>query len=244
MAARITRAKKKIAAGPHPVPGAGAATSCPNASRPCWPWCTCCSPPGTPRRPGADLVRRDLVERALDLARMLRELMPDDARGRRAAGAAAAHRRAPRDPDRPRTGGWCCSRSRTAPGGTAPRSPRGSTLVARRCGGGRPGRLRPAGRDRRGARRGAELGGDRLGARSSRSTTCCWVWPSPVVALNRAVAVGFARRPGGGAGRARRRWPPSRARRVRLPAGGARGLPAPARAGGRGAAGVRGGDRC
>ena len=27
---------------------------------------------------GADLVRRDLVERALDLARMLRALLPDD----------------------------------------------------------------------------------------------------------------------------------------------------------------------
>jgi RNA polymerase sigma-70 factor (ECF subfamily) len=49
MAARITRAKKKIATARIRT-GCRRWSTFPNAPRPCWPWCTCCSRPGTPRR--------------------------------------------------------------------------------------------------------------------------------------------------------------------------------------------------
>ena len=63
MAARVTRAKKKISAAriPYRVPGP---PSCRTGLTPCSPWFTCCTPPATPPRPAADLVRADLVERA------------------------------------------------------------------------------------------------------------------------------------------------------------------------------------
>ena len=78
MAARITRAKKKIAAAripyrvPHPdelparIEGVLAVVHLLFTT-------------GHTAPVGADLVRRDLVERALDLARMVRTLLPDDA---------------------------------------------------------------------------------------------------------------------------------------------------------------------
>ena len=78
VAARITRAKKKISTRADPVPGPPAGRACPigcgRARR---------DPPALHRRhtapSGASLVRADLVDRAMHLARMLRELMPDDA---------------------------------------------------------------------------------------------------------------------------------------------------------------------
>ena len=95
MAARVTRAKKKISAAriPYRVPGRGRAARPPRrgADR---------GPPALHDR--AHRARRDPTwsaptwsERAIGLARMLRELMPDERRGARAARAAAADRRAP-----------------------------------------------------------------------------------------------------------------------------------------------------
>src|SRR4051795_2502357 len=78
MAARITRAKRKIVAAriPYRVP---AAADLPARIDAVLEFVHLLFPPGHPAPAGADLVRRDLVERALDLARMLRVLLPDDA---------------------------------------------------------------------------------------------------------------------------------------------------------------------
>src|SRR3954453_6484216 len=78
MAARITRAKKKIVSAriPYRVP---AADDLPARIDAVLEVVHLLFPPGHTAPAGADLVRRDLVERALDLARMLRTLLPGDA---------------------------------------------------------------------------------------------------------------------------------------------------------------------
>ncbi|WP_328667837.1 sigma-70 family RNA polymerase sigma factor [Streptomyces sp. NBC_00322] len=78
MAARITRAKKKIAAAriPYRVPPAD---ELPARIEAVLTVVHLLFTTGHTAPAGADLVRRDLVERALDLARMLRTLLPDDA---------------------------------------------------------------------------------------------------------------------------------------------------------------------
>src|SRR5215467_13152685 len=77
MAARITRAKKKIAAAriPYQVPPAAALAERVEAVLAV---VHLLFTTGHTAPSGAELVRRDLVERALDLARMLRALLPDD----------------------------------------------------------------------------------------------------------------------------------------------------------------------
>jgi RNA polymerase sigma-70 factor (ECF subfamily) len=66
---------------------------------------------------GAGLVRRDLVESAIGLARVLHQLMPNDAEI--SALLALLLLIAARSmPDSPPAGGYCCSPSRTAPAGT------------------------------------------------------------------------------------------------------------------------------
>jgi RNA polymerase sigma factor (sigma-70 family) len=78
MAARITRAKKKIGAArvPYRVPPA---TELPERVQAVLAVVYLLFTTGHTAPAGADLVRRDLVERALDLARMLRTLLPLDA---------------------------------------------------------------------------------------------------------------------------------------------------------------------
>jgi RNA polymerase sigma-70 factor (ECF subfamily) len=78
MAARITRAKKKIAAAriPYRVPPAA---ELPARIHAVLTVVHLLFTTGHTAPVGADLVRRDLVERSLDLARMLRALLPDDA---------------------------------------------------------------------------------------------------------------------------------------------------------------------
>ena len=78
MAARITRAKKKIAAAriPYRVP---APDELPARVEAVLAVVHLLFTTGHTAPDGADLVRRDLVERALDLARMLRGLLPGDA---------------------------------------------------------------------------------------------------------------------------------------------------------------------
>src|SRR6059058_3835268 len=78
MAARITRAKKKIVSAriPYRVP---AAHDLPARIDAVLEVVHLLFTTGHTAPAGADLVRRDLVERALDLARMLRTLLPADA---------------------------------------------------------------------------------------------------------------------------------------------------------------------
>jgi RNA polymerase sigma factor (sigma-70 family) len=78
MAARITRAKKKIAAAriPYRVPAAG---ELPARIGAVLDVVHLLFTTGHTAPSGSELVRRDLVERSLDLARMLRSLLPDDA---------------------------------------------------------------------------------------------------------------------------------------------------------------------
>ena len=78
MAARITRAKKKIAAAriPYRVPSGA---ELPERINAVLTVVHLLFTTGHTAPAGADLVRRDLVERSLDLARMLRALLPADA---------------------------------------------------------------------------------------------------------------------------------------------------------------------
>jgi RNA polymerase sigma factor (sigma-70 family) len=77
MAARITRAKKKIAVAriPYRVPRHA---ELPERLRPVLNVVHLLFTAGHTAPSGPSLVRADLVERAMDLARMLRELMPDE----------------------------------------------------------------------------------------------------------------------------------------------------------------------
>ncbi|HUY16338.1 MAG TPA: sigma-70 family RNA polymerase sigma factor, partial [Acidimicrobiales bacterium] len=78
MAARVTRGKKKISTShiPYRVPGTNELPARVDAvlSAIHLVFTTGHTAPS-----GSDLMRRDLVERALDLARLLRKLLPDDA---------------------------------------------------------------------------------------------------------------------------------------------------------------------
>jgi RNA polymerase sigma-70 factor (ECF subfamily) len=78
MAARITRAKKKIAMAriPFRVPPV---TELPSRIDAVLTVVHLLYSTGHTAPAGADLIRRDLVERSLDLARVLRTLLPDDA---------------------------------------------------------------------------------------------------------------------------------------------------------------------
>ncbi len=77
MAARVTRAKKKISAAriPYRVPGAA---ELPDRLDAVLTVVHLLYTTGHTAPSGADLVRADLVERALGLARLLRDLMPDE----------------------------------------------------------------------------------------------------------------------------------------------------------------------
>ena len=144
--------------------------------------------------------RGDLAAEAIRLGRALAELMPDEPEVARPAGADAAARRAPRR-RASTTASSCCSPTRTARCGTRRRSPRAARVL-----------------DRALALRGrgpyvVQAAIASLHADEPRD------WPqiaalygelarltgSPVVELNRAVAVAEADGPGGRAGDRRRR---------------------------------------
>ena len=188
MAARLTRAKKKIAAAriPYAVPSAADLPARVDAALTV---VHLLYATGHTAPSGDDLVRDDLCDRALDLARLLRRLLPDE---RETAGLLAlllVHhaRRSTRtdaggrllrleDQDR---AAWDHEADRR---GRPPRGGRAARRSART--------VHAAGGDRRAARPGAELRRRPTGPRSWRCTTSSLrVWPSPVVALNRAVAV-------------------------------------------------------
>jgi RNA polymerase sigma-70 factor (ECF subfamily) len=196
MAARITRAKKKIAMAriPFRVPPV---TELPTRIDAVLSVVHVLYSTGHTAPAGADLIRRDLVERSLDLARVLRTLLPDnaDVAGLLALVLLTDARRPSRLgddgrlvllPDQDRTR-W----DRTAIG-------EGVALVHEALA------RRPPGRFALMAAIAA------VHAQSPSWDATDWteivgiydhlveMWPSPVVALNRAVAVGLAQGPGAG----------------------------------------------
>ncbi|MBC3194310.1 sigma-70 family RNA polymerase sigma factor [Pseudonocardia sp. C8] len=196
MAARITRAKKKIAAAriPYRVP--------PRAELPARVDAVLTVvhllfTTGHAAPAGDDLVRRDLVERAVDLARMLRALLPDDAD---VAGLLAlvlltdARREARVDPD----------------GRLVLLADQDRSRWDRRAIGEGAGLVREALRRRPPGRFALMAAIAAVHDEAGSFVETDWreivalydllvaIWPSPVVALNRAVAVGFADGPAAG----------------------------------------------
>jgi RNA polymerase sigma factor (sigma-70 family) len=196
MAARITRAKHKIAAAgiPYRVPSAD---ELPERVDAVLTVVHLLYTTGHTAPVGGALVRRDLVERALDLARMLAALLPDDP-GIQGLLALILLTDARRD-------------TRTNPGGglqllaEQDRSKwdrvgivEGLRLVRHAL------RRRPAGRFTLMAAIAAVHSEARTWADTDWAEIVglydllVKIWPSPVVALNRAVAIGLARGPAAG----------------------------------------------
>jgi RNA polymerase sigma-70 factor (ECF subfamily) len=196
MAARITRAKKKIAAAriPYRVPSAA---ELPERIVAVAEVVHLLFTTGHTAPAGADLVRRDLVERATDLARMLRALLPgsSDVAGLLALILVTDARRETRvDPSGRLVLLEDQDRTRWDPAAIAD----GVALVREAL------RSRPPGRYALQAAIAA------VHAEAASWDQTDWaeivalygllveLWPSPVVALNRAVAVGFAQGPDAG----------------------------------------------
>jgi RNA polymerase sigma-70 factor (ECF subfamily) len=196
MAARLTRAKKKIAAAriPYVVP---AAAELPERIDAVLTVLHLLFTTGHAAPVGADLMRRDLVERALDLARMLRVLVPAsaDVAGLLALILLTDARRATRlGPD----GRMLLLEEQDRSQWDRAAIADGTALVREAL------RARPPGRFALQAAIAA------VHAEAPRWEDTDWrevvalydvlaqVWPSPVVALNRAVAVGMADGPAAG----------------------------------------------
>ena len=178
MAARVTRAKKKISAAriAYRVPEAA---ELPDRLDAVLTVVHLLYTTGHTAPAGENVVRADLVERALDLARMLRSLMPDE---REVRGLLALLLLAEQDRSR-----W--NRDMIA---------EGAALVPGALRGGCPGRF------------GVQAAIAALHAEAPSYAETDWrqivrlydvlleVWPSPVVALNRAVALALAEGPESG----------------------------------------------
>ncbi len=196
MAARITRAKKKIAAAriPYRVPPA---EELPARIDAVLTVVHLLFTTGHTAPAGEDLVRRDLVERSLDLANMLRALLPEDAdvAGLLALILLTDARRASRltddgrlvllaDQDRTRWDHEAISE--------------GVALVSEALGHRPPGRFALMA-----AISAVHSEAPTYGETNWREVVALYdllvqIWPSPVVALNRAVAVGLADGPEAG----------------------------------------------
>ncbi len=196
MAARITRGKKKIAAAgiPYRVPSAA---ELPERVGAVLTVVHLLFTTGHAAPAGDDLVRRDLVERALDLARVLRELLPGDpgVAGLLALVLLTDARRETRTGD---DGRLLLLSEQDRSRWDRSAVTEGVALVREAL------RHRPPGRFALMAAIAA------VHAESPSWADTDWrevvglydllvrVWPSPVVALNRAVAVGFADGPEAG----------------------------------------------
>ena len=172
MAARITRAKKKIAARAASRTGCRRRPSCRRGSPPCSTSCTCCSRPATRRRSGRRWLRRATWSSGRSTwpgccARCCR--VDPDVAGLLALILLTDARRATRvDAD-----GRLRAARRAGPLAVGPRRDRrGRRPGARGAAAPAAGPVRAAGGDRGRPRRGAELGRDRLGRGGRRSTTC------------------------------------------------------------------------
>ncbi|MDQ2749720.1 MAG: sigma-70 family RNA polymerase sigma factor [Actinomycetota bacterium] len=196
MAARLTRAKKKIAAAriPYRVPSAA---ELPARVDSILDVVHLLFTTGHTAPVGADLVRRDLVERALDLARMLRVLLPDstDVAGLLGLILLTDARRA----------------TRTGPDGSLVRlAEQDRSAWDRAAIGEGVALVHEALRSRPPGRYALQAAIAAVHAEAPSWEATDWaevvalynvlaqIWPSPVVALNRAVAVGFARGPEAG----------------------------------------------
>ena len=143
-------------------------------------------------------VRRELCAEAIRLALPARDAHARRGRGARPARAAAAPGRAARRARSP-TDGSSCSRTRTARSGTREEIARGPRRARARA---RAAHLAARTSCRRRSRRCTRTP-RRTGRRSPCSTAACSSFtPSPVVELNRAVAVAMAHGPEEGS-----RWP-------------------------------------
>jgi RNA polymerase sigma-70 factor (ECF subfamily) len=190
MAARLTRAKKKIAAARirYAVPSAGER---PERVDVVLTVIHLLYSTGHTAHSGADLVRDELTGRALDLARMLRRLLPDE---REAAGLLAlllvhhARRSTRTDPD----GRLLRLEDQDRSAWDRDLIAEADRLVVAALTGGPPGRFTLQ----------AAIGALHAQAPSYADTDWAQIrvlydemlriWPSPVVALNRAVAVSMA----------------------------------------------------
>ncbi|MDT4983787.1 MAG: hypothetical protein QOF95_1277 [Pseudonocardiales bacterium] len=191
MAARLTRAKKKIAAAriPYRIPSAA---QLPERVDSILAVVHLVFTTGHTAPVGDDLVRRDLVERSLDLARMLRSLLPAnaDVAGLLALILLTDARRATRTAD---DGSLLRLADQDRSAWDRAEIGEGVALVREAL------HSRPPGRYALQAAIAA------VHAEASSWDATDWaevvalynvlaqIWPSPVVALNRAVAVGFAR---------------------------------------------------
>jgi RNA polymerase sigma-70 factor (ECF subfamily) len=193
MAARLTRAKKKIAAAriPYRVPPAA---ELPERLKPVLGVIHLLFTTGHTAPAGTDLVRRDLIERATDLARMLRTLLPTnpDVAGLLALILLTDARRSTRVD---RTGRMLRLDEQDRSQWNASAIAEGLALVGQAITVGPPGRyvLQAAIAAVHAA---APTWDDTdWGEVVARYDQLCEIWPSPVVRLNRAVAVGIAAGP-------------------------------------------------
>ena len=244
---RLVRAKHKIRVSGIPVAGAAARPRSRAASLPVLAVLYLIFTEGYAATAGAALIREELAGEAIRLARVVHALLPGEPEpaGLLALMLLQHSRRATRldaagalvllpDQDRDALG------PRRDRGGAAARRPR-----ADRAPPGGP--VRAAGGDRRAPRRRAAAAATDWRQIAALYRELLRVQPSPVVALNRAVAIAEAEGPEAGLalldaiGGALERLPPlphrpRRAAAARRPAGGGRGgLPARARAGRHGA---------
>jgi RNA polymerase sigma-70 factor (ECF subfamily) len=196
MAARITRAKKKIAAAriPYRVPAEAELPDRIDAV------CTVVHllfTTGHTAPAGADLVRRDLVERGIDLARMLHALLPDsaDVAGLLALLLLTDARRDTRVDD---TGHLLLLADQDRTRWHRDEIEEGIALVRQAL------KRRPPGRFAlQAAIAAVHCEAPTWEATDWREVVALYdvlvgMWPSPVVALNRAVAIGFADGPEAG----------------------------------------------
>ena len=193
MAARVTRAKKKISAAriAYRVPEA---SELPDRLDAVLTVVHLLYTTGHTAPSGSRLVRTDLVERALDLARMLRVLMPDEreVRGLLALMVLGDARRATRTDD---TGRLLLLEEQDRSQWDRAAIAEGHALVVEAMRGGQPGRFA------------LQAAIAALHAQAPSYAETDWpqvlalydlllrVWPSPVVALNRGVAVAMVRGP-------------------------------------------------
>jgi RNA polymerase sigma-70 factor (ECF subfamily) len=190
MAARITRAKKKIAAAriPYRVPAAG---ELPERLAAVLDAVNLVFTTGHTAPVGADLVRQDLVRRALDLARLLRALMPTDPD---VAGLLALIllTDARRDTRQDASGRLLLLAEQDRSRWDRRAIAEGMALITDAARGGRPSRYALLAAIAAVHARAPEWDATDWARIVALYDELVTIWPSPVVALNRAAAVGFA----------------------------------------------------